>query len=438
MIWKDRKTTFFIYAPYECAAVEEYLEQMAEKGWLLQGVKGPLFKFKRIVPQKIKYSVDALNKISIFDHKDPEVALEYREYCKTAGWTYICQTGKIQIFYADDYEKITPIHTDDSEKFKTVFKSSLYEVINQLCIVIIFIFNIYTQLFWGNADFLLSSNFMIMSIVAMFSLVFVNIIKSISFFLWVIKARKNLKENKFTPYNDYKQLRIKNILLKIYMVVLLLILFSFLVLDEYISKSVPIAVFIIVFVFIIFIIYVQIFINKKKYSKITNMIIIISSSIASIFLLLILIVSTVIWSNPHIQQNEFPNEQSTLTLMDFGYKEGNDEDNYTDFNKSVLAKSEDYSFGNKNNYLSYTLFQSKYPWVVGFHKNRLLNRITKHNTDLIKEDSNLPRNIKVYSYKNKKFFILVSDDNVVKITKSFSNIRDDEFLNIVYNKLFND
>ena len=36
MISKDTKITFFIYSPYECAAVEEYLEQMAEKGWLLQ------------------------------------------------------------------------------------------------------------------------------------------------------------------------------------------------------------------------------------------------------------------------------------------------------------------------------------------------------------------------------------------------------------------
>lgn len=54
MTFKDTKITYFIYSPYECAAVEKYLEKMAENGWLLQGIKGPFFKFKRIEPKKIK------------------------------------------------------------------------------------------------------------------------------------------------------------------------------------------------------------------------------------------------------------------------------------------------------------------------------------------------------------------------------------------------
>lgn len=86
---------------------------MAENGWLLQGVKGPFFKFKRIEPKKIKYSLDVLNKVSIFDHKDTETVLEYREYCTTAGWTYICQIGKIQIFYTEENNKTISIHTDE-------------------------------------------------------------------------------------------------------------------------------------------------------------------------------------------------------------------------------------------------------------------------------------------------------------------------------------
>ena len=44
---KDTKRTFFIYLPYECAAVEEYLELMAEKGWLLQSIKGTFLNLKK-------------------------------------------------------------------------------------------------------------------------------------------------------------------------------------------------------------------------------------------------------------------------------------------------------------------------------------------------------------------------------------------------------
>jgi len=77
---KDTKRTFFIFSPYECAAVEEYLELMSERGWLLQSIKGNFFKFKKTEQKNIKYSVDVLHKVSIFDHKDSDVALEYREY----------------------------------------------------------------------------------------------------------------------------------------------------------------------------------------------------------------------------------------------------------------------------------------------------------------------------------------------------------------------
>lgn len=68
MIWdKDKKTTNFMYQPYECTAVEEYLENMAEKGWLLERISGYFFTFKKIEPKKLKYSVDTFSKISVLD-----------------------------------------------------------------------------------------------------------------------------------------------------------------------------------------------------------------------------------------------------------------------------------------------------------------------------------------------------------------------------------
>jgi hypothetical protein len=114
---KNKKTIFFNFLPYECEAVEEYLEAMAEKGWLLQSASGPFLKFKKVEPQKIKYTVDVFHKISEFDHKESDIALEYREYCQKAGWKYVCQKGKILIFYSEDFENTVPIHTDEEENY---------------------------------------------------------------------------------------------------------------------------------------------------------------------------------------------------------------------------------------------------------------------------------------------------------------------------------
>lgn len=296
MMSKDTKRTYFIYLPYECAAAEEYLEQMAEKGWLLQSVKGPFLKFKKIEPKKIKYSVDVLNKVSIFDHKDSNVALEYREYCQAAGWNYVCQTGKIQIFYTENDNETISIHTDEEEKFKSVFKASLYNVGGQFFITLILIFNLSIQFFMGNTAFTLASNLGISSIVMMFSVIFINSIGVISFFLWVIKARGQLKENKFMPYNNYKQLRIKNILIKAHILIMLLILLSLLIFDNGGSKGFNISLLMIMCIPTIIMICVQKIIDKKRYSKHTNMVITISSTVASIYLVLMFVGGAAIWS----------------------------------------------------------------------------------------------------------------------------------------------
>lgn len=89
---KSKKVIFFIYSPYECTAVEEYLEMMAEKGWLLESIYEYFFKFKRIEPKKLKYSVEACRRLSIYDEEDTEKSREYREYCIAAGWNYVCHS----------------------------------------------------------------------------------------------------------------------------------------------------------------------------------------------------------------------------------------------------------------------------------------------------------------------------------------------------------
>ncbi|MBZ9689572.1 DUF2812 domain-containing protein [Clostridium estertheticum] len=65
-------------------------------------------------------------------HNDSDVALEYREYCEAAGWTYICEDGSTQIFYTEGDKQIISIHTDEEEKFKAVFKSSMKNVYGQM------------------------------------------------------------------------------------------------------------------------------------------------------------------------------------------------------------------------------------------------------------------------------------------------------------------
>lgn len=435
---RDTKRVFFNFLPYECAAVEEYLVLMAEKGWLLQSIKGPLLKFKKIELKKIKYSVDVLHEVSIFDRKDSDVALEYREYCLVAGWNYICQKGKIQIFYTQEDKKTISIHTDENEKFKSVFKASLYDIGSQFFSTLLVIFILKLQLFSGATDLALGSNLGLFSVVAMFSLIIINTIEIISFFLWVIKASSKLKANKFMPYNSYKKLRIKNIFKNAYGLLILFIFLKFLIFDNQASNEYNIFLLMIICIPAIILIYVKGFINKKRYSKTVNMVITISSMLVSIYLVLMFTGVIVFKSITIIDQSKISTDKVSLSLVDFGYKENDDTSPYISFDKSILAKRVQYSSNYQDNYLDYTIFQSQYPWVIKFDENRLLNKLNKYGVNLKQEDSNLPSNIKVYSDGKKRSFVLVSQDKVVDITKDITGISDYEFLNKVYKKLFND
>jgi len=433
---KNIKRTLFIYKPYECAAVEEYLENMSETGWLLKSVTGSIFKFKKIEPRKIKYSVDVLSKVSVFDHKDTDVALEYREYCQAAGWTYVCQTGKIQIFYTEEDKEIIPIHTDETEKFKIVFKASVYNVVIQFLIAIIWIFNLSIQLFWENTAFLLAYNLTLVSTVAMVFLVCINIIEVSSFFCWTIKARGKLKENKFMPYNSYKQLRRKNIFIKVYSLITITMVLKLFVFNNTENKEFNIYLLLTMLIPIIIMICTQWLINKKRYSRNTNMGITIGSTVVSIYLMLMLIGAIAFSSITKDDKNEVITDKASLTLMDFGYKENNYESPHITLNKSILASGERYYYGDDNTKLSYEILQSQYPWVIKFHENRLISRLNNYGFDLKEKKTNLPSNIKVYSEGKEKDFILVSEDKVVDITKEFSDISEKEFLENVYRLLF--
>ncbi|MBK5239717.1 DUF2812 domain-containing protein [Clostridium sp.] len=432
---KNTKRTFFTFLPYECAAAEEYLELMAEKGWLLQSVKGKFYKFKKTQMKNIKYSVDVLHKVSIFDHKDSDVALEYREYCKAAGWIYVCQIGKIQIFYTEADNKTISIHTDEEEKFKSVFKASLYSMGSQFFITILCVFNLYMQLFIADTGFALATNMGILSIVGMGSLVLMNSIGFVSFLLWVTKVRAKLKKDIVMNYSNYKQVRQKNIFRSSVAVIYFFILLKLLIFDNLYSKGFSITFLIIMCIPIIIMIFVRKFINKKRYAKNINMGITIGSVVVSTYVILILVVSVILFSGETLQ-NEVPTQKFNLTTVDFGFVGNNDESPYINFDKSIIAQRVDYSGGNDDNYLRYTIFQSDYPLVVKFYEDRLLSKLNSYDTDLLEQKTKLPNNIVVYSDSEKRMFVLVSEDKVVKIIKDFINITEEEFLNKVYKKLY--
>ncbi|WP_238476070.1 DUF2812 domain-containing protein [Clostridium manihotivorum] len=423
----NTKITLFIFFPHECEAVEEYLEGMAVRGWLLKSISGNIFSFKRIEPRKLKYSVDVLHKISEFDHKDTNVALEYRDYCIAAGWKYICQKGKVQVFYSEEGADTVPIYTEGSEKFKSILKASINFVIAQLLAMFIFIFNIYIQLF-DNVDTALSNSYTLVFIAVMVTFGIVTSMELIDFFFWLVKNIRYLKQNKNIKYSNFKRIRIKNLVKGL---AALLLIFS-LALEGGKTVGQGVSLVGLMFIPIIISIVLAIIINKKHYSRTTNIILYVGGFIIGILLLVHVIGNDLI---SHLDSNNLnkASDKVTLSLIDFGYK---DKSPYSSFKKSIIAEKLEYSNSDGENDLMYTVFKSRYPVAIKLDESMILERLRRNNLGVNLYKSKLPNNITVYHDDKKRNYILVSENKIVNITKGFNNISEDEILASFYNKFF--
>ena len=166
-------------------------------------------------------------------------------------------------------------------------------------------------------------------------------------------------------------------------------------------------------------------INNIKHYKNINTAINICSNLVSIYLILMIMCNVVFSGITAIEQNKgvinkAAADRVKLTLVDFGYKENDEVNPSISQDNSVFAKSTDYFNNNGEHCLSYTIFQSQYPWLIKLHKDKFLKEHILYGVDFKLIETNLPGNIEVYFDSEKKFYVLVSDDKLVDIVKILS------------------
>lgn len=111
----------FGFSSYDLKAIEQYLEEMAAKGFMFVKQGSIFFYFEKCEPKQLKFCVDVFDKASVYDTRPEAETQEYIEYCKASGWQYLFTSGKLQYFYTEDKEA-TPIQTDNEIKLKLIHK----------------------------------------------------------------------------------------------------------------------------------------------------------------------------------------------------------------------------------------------------------------------------------------------------------------------------
>ncbi|MGX8851320.1 DUF2812 domain-containing protein [Amedibacillus sp. YH-ame10] len=125
---KRKTLNFFLY---EHQALQEYLENMAEEGWMIERISGGLMKiltFVSCTPKKYYFHLDFISNYSFwFPQVENKEVFKYRALVEEYGYTFILNQGPLQLFMSEEKMDI-PIREQSAETKKELRKISIKEV----------------------------------------------------------------------------------------------------------------------------------------------------------------------------------------------------------------------------------------------------------------------------------------------------------------------
>lgn len=191
IIMKGIKRCFCNFSYYDQLAIQEKLEEMAEKGWRLEKPGSFMWTYKRIEPKRLRFSVTYFPSASDFDPGPTEGELTKIDYCRQDGWTLVASWGVMQIFCNEDLDAI-PIETEPLMQVENICQSMNKNVfLPQTVLCGTLLWNIFLRFSQWRRDPVgeLSSPFFIYSVL-MFGILTLACLYEICFFaFWSRKAK---------------------------------------------------------------------------------------------------------------------------------------------------------------------------------------------------------------------------------------------------------
>ena len=430
MIKLENKWDVFDILPYEYKALELYLENKSLKGWELQSIQGGLLKFKRIEPRRIKYHVDIMDSISVWDGKNSEKSLECRENYKSLGWQFVCEGGKIQIYSNEGDMEDIQSYTNEREREKNAFKASLKEILLKLITLSMLLITQY-MITVGRSDAkFLSSNVQLFSLVIVSVYTIEQLVGIIGFIAWINNPDRYADKEQNKSNNFFRIRSIKRIANKWSLILTILFLLTLAIF------CMEVSVFKIVIINLIMLLSLHTILNLTseinfKGKRIKNKL-----AYIVIMLLGFLLINGAIYTQDIKNDKKLQSKIYPLTLNDFNDEYINERELYVDEESSLLASNLYYSNKGKNIELDYELFESKYKWVIEYSTYKKLKWLKSLNIEYVEMDTNMPKDIRVYAPRNKGKYIIISPYKILEVSNWSNTLNESQLLDTVYEKIF--
>ncbi len=91
-----------LFAFYDHTGMTTHLEEMAQRGWLLDKMGGMFWRYRRIEPQRLRFAVIYFPEVTGFEPETPQGHVAMEELCAGTGWQLAATAGKFQIYCNED------------------------------------------------------------------------------------------------------------------------------------------------------------------------------------------------------------------------------------------------------------------------------------------------------------------------------------------------
>ncbi len=188
------KTVFWDFIPLDYKAMEEYLEEMAKKGWRLVKVGEVTAKFKKIEPKEIKFYVDIFQGGGPLTPNNTIEAKSYRSRRERLGWNHISSQNHLQFFYANENEDTYITEKDEMTNQESIVNTLWkQELLNSIITFIVLCMMTNALLPFKYTALLDYTGIASLFVLPLLS---INIVlRAIYGIVWVIKAKRNIKNN---------------------------------------------------------------------------------------------------------------------------------------------------------------------------------------------------------------------------------------------------
>ena len=206
---KQVKRRMEVLSLYDCTGIVRHLEAMAQKGWALENISNSVWRYRRIEPRELRYSVVYLPGSSEFDPGPTAANRELQDFCAQAGWIQVASLAQMHVFVNENPSAI-PIDTDPGVQVDTIHASMKKNFIpSQITMAVVGLLQILLSLSRYNLDPIefLTQNANLVGIACWIMVIVISLADLSKYFSWHRKAVEAAQDGEFLPTHGSEKLQ---------------------------------------------------------------------------------------------------------------------------------------------------------------------------------------------------------------------------------------